>query len=322
MNLFTQCACVLLESAPATDVLLRGLRGWEVVGPQSPAPGDDGWVACGPGFAVELSNGTQVIVDVVDRPWPDDPGRAAGDPVLSSAWCAGLFGPGSAPGALARAREQSWAWPGGAGAAERHRAVIRMRTLVGLDDGALELPREHDPVHELTSLAELGGALVRLPGALGLFFPGGEALRSREQVEAAMGRRAGHGPPSVELWSNTRGLGLGEEAGTRWMLVDVVGMGQARLPDQEALFAEGQEDAEAAAGLLRGACLRLLAGKPVAEGATADDGRGRRWRVSAARGVLPPGRRLMRWLPEGSARPAEAFLARLPRPAPPPAAPR
>jgi hypothetical protein len=316
MRAFTQCACVLFAEAPTPEELERALDGWTVAGPQAPAPGEDGWVACGPGFAVELRSGGGIVVDVVGRPWPDDPRAAAEVPAIAAAWRSGLLGPSSAPGALARAREQAWSWAKGAEAAGAHRGLVRLRTVIELGDDARQLPKGYDPAHELATLTELSAGLLRLPGAAGLFFPGGEALRSREQVEAVLGRRAGQGPLPVELWTNTRGMGLGEDGGTRFVLVDVVGMGQLRLPDQEALFAEGQEDPEAVADLLRSACLRLASGKAIPEGATTDDRNGRRWRVSAANGVLAPGRRLMRWLPEGSARPSDAFLAGLPQPAP------
>ncbi len=193
---------------------------------------------------------------------------------------------------------------------------MRLRTAVELEGDARQLPKDHDPVHELTTLTELAGGILRLPGATGLFFPGGETLRSREQVEAVLRRKTGLGSPPIDLWLNTRGISLGQEGDARWMLVDVVGMRQVRLPDQEALFAEGHEDPEAAAAFLRNACLRLIAGKGIPEGSTSDDVRGRRWKVSAATGVLAPNRPVLRWLPEESTRPSEAFLAKLPQPPP------
>jgi hypothetical protein len=95
------------------------------------------------------------------------------------------------------------------------------------------------------------------------------------------------------------------------MAVDTVGMGQLRLPDQEAVFAEGEEQVEAVARLLRNASLHLLAGKPLAEGASAEDGNGRRWKSSRATSALFPERPVVRWFAQESARPNEAMLARL-----------
>jgi hypothetical protein len=265
---------------------------------------------------VELRRQSGVMVDVVGRPWPDDPRAAAEVPAIAAGWRSGFLGPSSAPGALARAKQQSWAWQEGVAAAESHRALVRLRTVIDLEGDGRELPKGHDPIHELTTLTELGAAILRLPGATGLFFPGGEALRSREQVDALLRRKTGLGPPPIELWLNTRGIGLGQEGDASWVLVDVVGMRQVRVPDQEAIFAEGREDPEAVAELIRSACLRLIAGQGIPEGSTADDGRGRRWKVSAATGILAPNRPVLRWLPEAGPTPSEAFLAKLPKPPP------
>jgi hypothetical protein len=311
MDIFSQCACVLFERAPDPRDVEAALEGWNVVGPQAAATGDDGWLACGPGFVVELRSGASVIVDLVDRPWPDDPGAATDAPAVVAGYRSGLFGPTASPGALARARAQAWAWDGGAQAAERHRALVRLRTVVTLPTDAPALPADHDPVHELTTLTELAAALLRLRGALALFLPGGEALRSREQVEAAVRRKIGSGSPPIELWSNLRALALGPIGDERWMLVDTVGMGQLRLPDGEAVFVDGQEQVEAIARLLRNASLHLLSGRPVAEGSTAQDGSGRRWVATHATGALSPARAVVRWLPRQSTAPGAAVLARL-----------
>jgi hypothetical protein len=311
---FTQSGCVLFDSAPALEEVERALEAWPVVGKQAPAAGDDGWIASGPGWVIELRNRTGVIVDVVDRPWPDDPRAAVEVPGLASAWRAGIFGPSAAPGALARAKVQSWGWAEGKAAAERHQGFVRLRTVVKLSsaEGKGDLPKGHDPIHELTTLTELAGTLLRLPGATAFFLPGGEALRGREHVADVLKQKTGVGPPPLELWSNVRMVGLGQEGGTRWMLVDVVGMRQLRLVDQEALFADGQEDPDAVMALLRNACLHLVAGRPLPEGSTSEDARRRRWKASSATGLLaPPNRAVLRWTPEESASPSQAFLATL-----------
>jgi hypothetical protein len=312
---FTQCAAVLFDAVPTLSDVERALQGWTVVGSQKPAEGDDGWVACGPGFIVELRSGRPVIVDVVSHRWPDAPG---GEDAVGRAWRSKLFGPVSSPGALARAKKQSWAWPGGAAAADGHVAMVRLRTVVDLaEDGAHQLPQDHDPIHELVTLTELAATLMRLPAATAFFLPGGEALRSREHVEAVLKRKTGLAPPAVDLWVNLRAVGLGEVAGVRWLLHDSVGMGQLRLPDQEAIFAEGAEESEAVAALLMNACLHLADGKGIPDGSTSDDGRGRRWKASTAAGLLAPtGRPVLRWTPEQSAGPTDATLSALVPPHP------
>lgn len=309
MQMFTQCACVLLDEIPPLDELRRALENWPVAGEQAAASGDDGWMACGPGLVVELRSGAAVIADLVDRPFPDVPRAVSQEPALDAAWRQGTFGPTARPGALSRAKEQAWTWAEGAAAADRHRGFVRLRTIVELQDG--ELPKDHDPVHELITVTEMAGDVLRLRAAAALFMPGGETLRSREQVDSMLRRKTGMGPPPIELWLNLRAAGLGQDGDVRWSLVDVVGMGQLRLPDCEAVFAEGQEQAEAVAPLLRNACLHLVSGKDIPDGSTADDARGRRWKASSAQSLLLPGRPVVRWLPEASPQLTEATLAKL-----------
>lgn len=311
---FTQCGCVLFDAAPTLEDVERALEPWPVVGKQAPAPGEDGWIASGPGFIVELRNGAAVMVDVVDHAWPDDPLAAGEVPALASAWKAGIFGPSAVPGALARAKVQSWAWKDGKVAAERHRGFVRLRTVVRLssEEGKRELPKGHDPVHELTTLTELAGTLLGLPGATAFFLPGGEALRSRQHVADVLKQKTGLGLPPLDVWCNVRVVGLGQEGDARWVLVDVVGMRQLRLMDQEALFADGREDPDAAVALLRSACLHLVAGRALPEGSTSQDARRRRWKASGATGLLaPPNRAVLRWVPEESASPGQEFLEKL-----------
>jgi hypothetical protein len=309
---FNQCACVLFERAPALTDVEAALDRWSIAGRSKESGGEQGWALSGPGIILALPDGSFALVDVVSRPWPDDPAAAAAVPEVASAFRAGVFGPGATPGALKRATDQAWAWSGGAAAAQRHGGFVRLRTGYGRPEGA---PREfyggQDPIYELAILTELARSLLHARGALGFFVPAGEALRSREQVDAAIGRKAGQGLPPYELWSNVRALALLQEAGSRWLLLDIVGMGQLGLPDQEAVFAEGQEQPGAVEALLRNACLHVLSGHPIAPGSTSDDGAGRRWTSSLAEGIAAPRRAVVRWLPEQSPKPAEETLAKL-----------
>jgi hypothetical protein len=140
---FMSCAAVLFESTPRLEDVEGALQGWNVWGRPNEVAGEHGWAVSGPGFVIELRSGGIGIVDVVDRPWPDDPRAAESTPALGSAWRIGAFGPGSAPGALARAADQAWSWAEGAAAAEQHRAFVRLRT--GLGDAAVQPPEERDP---------------------------------------------------------------------------------------------------------------------------------------------------------------------------------
>jgi hypothetical protein len=129
-----------------------------------------------------------------------------------------------------------------------------------------------------------------------------------------VGRKAGHGPPPIDMWSNLRAVALVQDAGERWLLLDLVGMAQLGLPDQEAIFADGKEQPEAVQALLRNACMHVLSGKPIPPGSTSDDGSGRRWTASFGSGVIAPRRDVVRWLPEQSPRPSGETLQKLTAP--------
>lgn len=306
---FTQCVAVLFERVPALEIVQRALDEWRVVAEPNQGEGDYGWAVCGPGFVVELRSGGFAVVDVVGRAWPDDPAEAQANSALGAAWRAAAFGPVSVPGALARAIDQSWAWSGGASAASRHSGFVRLRTGATSGDAAPSQKRGFDHVYELATLTELARPLLRLDGALAFFAPGGEALRSESQVEAALERKVGDLPP-LELWSNVRSVALPQQGGVQWLLLDVIGMHQFGLPDLEAVFAEGAEKPDAVEGLLRSACVHQLSA-PIAPGSTADDSGNRRWRAVAAGGIVSPPRPVLRWLPEGSDQPPREVLASL-----------
>jgi uncharacterized protein DUF4261 len=314
---FTQCAAVLFDQAPRLEDVERAIGSWDIAGRPNEGSGEHGWALSGPGFMVALRSGAFGVVDVVGRPWPDDPRLAETVPAIGAAWRSGAFGRAtSTPGALARAADQPWAWDGAAAAASGHGAFVRLRTGHATQPPSEDDPEGRnevyeDPTYELMSLTEMAQPLLRLPGALALFVPAGEALRSKAQTDAALERKVGEGGPPFELWTNVRAVALGQEGDLRWLALDVIGMTQLRLPDLEALFAEGQEEPEAVEALLRNACLHMASGKPIPPGVTADDGRGRRWKTSAARGIVAPPRPVVRWLPEESARPTEATLTKL-----------
>jgi hypothetical protein len=308
---FSQCTCVLFERVPALADVERAFERWTVAGKSTASEGDDGWAVSGPGLILALPDGSFALADLVGRAWPEDPAFGAA-PGLAAAFRAGMFGPGATAGALKRAAEQSWAWPEGAEAARRHGGFVRLRMGYGRPQGApADYRGGQDPVYELVLLTEISRSLFGMKGALGFFVPAGEALRSREQIEAAMGRKAGQGPPPIDMWSNIRAVALLQEGGERWLLVDIVGMGQLGLPDHEAIFADGKEQPDAVQGLLRNACMHVLSGQPIPPGSTSDDGAGRRWTASLASGVVAPRREVVRWLPEQSPRPSEELLRKL-----------
>ena len=100
---------------------------WGPAGQPTPGEGEHGWALCGPGRTFALRSGAFLVVDIVDRPWPDDLAAAQRVPAIGSAWRVGAFGAVATPGALARASDQPWMWDGTA-ALKQHRAFVRIRT--------------------------------------------------------------------------------------------------------------------------------------------------------------------------------------------------
>src|SRR3954469_23334509 len=248
---FTQCACVLFERAPNLEEVVRVLADWPVSGYRKQGSGEYDWALCGPGMVLDLRGEGHAVVDVVDRPWPDDVQAALTIPALASAWRAGAFGPWSTPGALARAIDQAGEGEVSAAVA-RHGGFVRIRT--ALPGNGPPRKGRGGPAYDLMTLTELATPLVRLEGALAFFVPAGEALRERKHLDEVARRKVGSGPPPVELWSSVRAIALPPEDGKSWLLLDVVGMNQLGLPDLEAIFAEGEEQPEPVDAMLRNVC--------------------------------------------------------------------
>jgi len=311
---FTQCVAVLFSVNPDLDEVTKSLERWPFGGWAKEVEGKDGWALSGAGWVFDLPEGGFATVDVVNHPWPDDPAVAAASPGIGAAYTRGAFGPAATPGALARASDQSWLWPEGATVASEHQAFVRIRFgfAVPKEESAEAAKRpKRDPLYELGLLTEIAQPLLRKTGALAFFDPAGEALRSKEQIDAALKRKVGSGPPPIELWTNVRSIALLRESDATWLGLDIVGLWQLGLPDVEAIFAEGKEDPEAVERLLRNVALHLTAGRPVAPGSTSDDGSGRRWEASHGFAVVAPRRPVVRWLPSGSPRPSEAIMEKL-----------
>lgn len=296
---YTQTVVVLFELAPAVEALRAALApGFEVV--KSLDGGDDAWFG-GPGLLVAYRrevNGA-LVVDVVDRPWPDDMGDPKDGTSLFGAWTLGQLGPLTFPGNLARAAQQAWRWRDGAPAAvAAHQGFVRLRlTYVGgASQDAPVMPRDCDPVHELEFLTRAARALLDLPSALAFFVPGGEILLSRELLDGISRHFHAHGLPPVAAWCNLRLFNL--DGG--WSLMDTVGNWQLDLPDMEAAFPKGSRDLGEVDEFLRNATdyHREKGADIVKDGETMDLSGRPPWRgLHFEDSLLSPPRRVLRWIP-------------------------
>jgi len=253
----TLCMAVLL-ARPATrhtlDALLRPL------GDVRPEAG---------GLVLE-AEGIEIAVDPFDQPFPSG--------TEGEAFAAGAFGAGSTPQSLQRAVDHPWTWRESRMVAPRHQAFVR-----------LLLTSAGAPIPEMMCLTRAAAALGEADGALCVFTPAGEALRSVEAVQDGL-RRIGAVPAPVDLWTNTRLASLGP----RWQAMDTVGLGPLGHTDLAALFLPDRCTWRAADAFLRNLCLYVLDGGALAGGDGLPGPDGTEWEVRASpTALLPPERPLL-----------------------------
>lgn len=303
-GMFTQGLCVLFKAAPTLDQLTAALSGIEILKRNDAFRN---WEFGGPtlNLGVDIGAGGTVLVDIVDRPWPDHMGDPQNEATLFGAWSIGHFGPFAFPGGLERASQQCWAWDAGPTVAASHKAFARIRTsyAIGASPDAPVLPEEYDPLAELEAVTQLALCLLDVPGALCYFNPGGEVLRDRETLVEALEFGNEQQLPTLDLWSNIRLFRVDET----WSLMDTVGNDQLDIPDQEACVRGDTYDFREVDGFLRNVSLYLLReGEVVEDGDTMDGPGNVPWKAHELEaGLSDPPRRVLRWIPEDGVAPPE-----------------
>lgn len=297
-GLFTQGLAVLFEESVGIEEISALLSRFPVVRRADP---EVGWEMSGPAVVLAFRpevHGT-VLVNVVDRPWPDDLGHPQKSPELFAAWMSGYFSPGAYPGGLQRAVQQSWRWEGAEAAVARHRAFVRIQLTyaIGAAPDAPLLPEDTDPVTELRFLTAVMQAILEHPKALCYFNPSGEVLLPRTLCREMIEHNTRHDLPALDVWTNVRMFRIGDG----WLLMDCVGNSQLDRQDHEAAFPEGKFEPEDVDLFLRNLSLYLLEKGPVIQdGETTDGPGGAVWRARALEeGLSSPPRALLRWLPVG-----------------------
>lgn len=308
-GLFTQSAYVLLERPAGLDAVAGKLGAFGAVNRvETGLP----WTFGGSTLLLPMlgSERGRVVVDVVDRPWPDDMEDPQRDPDLFGAWGFGQFGPRVWPGSLLRACQHHWG-ADVAARARKHRAFVRVRTTyaAGARGDEPVVPPDYDPLPELLLLTRVASALLDVPGALAYFNPSGESLREPHLVRQALEEHDGGGLPPYFVWFNRR---LVHFEGSDWSMTDLVGLGQLGRPDHEACYPRRQVDPnDVPLFLYNTAHVLLSQGITVRDGQTTNNPyvRGQDWRArNFSRGKMPPPRPVVRWFPQGSD-PPEALLA-------------
>ena len=257
----TRCMAALFDRPPSLETLDALLRPLGTVRPEAD------------GLVVEV-DGAELRVDPFSLPWPGEAERKA-QPDLEAAFAAGAFGTGTDPLSFQRAVEHPWTCRDARRVAPDHQAFVR-----------LLLPATAASIPEWMLLTRAVAALAPAPGALCVFTPAGESLRSFERVQAAL-RSLGEAPAPADLWVNTRLLSLGP----RWQAMDTVGMAQLGHPDLVALYDTGRTSYRGADAFLRNLCLYLLDGGTLEDGDRLAGPDGEEWEIRASdQPLLPPER--------------------------------
>jgi hypothetical protein len=232
----TQCVVLLLENPVELDDIDQLLKELSFVhgSKESGVP----WAFSGPRLIYEFRpeiNGL-LSVDTVDRRWPDHMGGndTEEDKEIFGAWVTSQFGPITYPGGLSRAACQ---YADGADLVSQHQAFIRLRIsyVFGGGEDALLNPPGYDPKLELNFITDMAVKLLKLPGALAFFNPGGEVLIPKSALSETyeLSSKTGSTPPP--LWTSFRTF----EAEDSWVVADVVGVGQIDCVDAELCFQQG-----------------------------------------------------------------------------------
>ncbi len=306
-GLFSQSLCVLLERTPSLDELQGALAGFAQRN-ASPRRDNATWFG---GFDEVLLpyreelNG-HVLVDIVDRRWPDSMGDPKDEQELFGAWTMGAFGPGAYPGNLQRAVAHAFHWPEGAvEIAQKHTAIIRLRLsyVFGKGKDAEIIPEGADALDELVFLTRAARALLSLDGALAFFNPNAELLLEAQDIDARLAEAQAMKAAPLGVLCHVRFAHIGEAEG--WAVMDTVGLSQLHQHDHEAIFRPEELNPNEVAGWLHQLAHYLHQQGPVIEAGHTVDGPGGTWRCQAIHSdpLMPAPRSVLRWHPEGAALP-------------------
>ena len=300
---FTQSAMVLLEHPIDVEALAECLKDFDIGSPVERGP--DSWMG-GAGVVLAMRpevNGA-VIVDLVDRPWPDHLGDVKEDMDLFSAWSMGWFGPFTYPNNLAQAQAMSFSWNEGREVSARHRAFVRIKssyTLGAVAPDAPVMPPDYAALPELRYVTDVARAVLQAPGALAYFNPNGEVLRSPSGLDEDIAWHRERELLPLPIWTNVRLFKLTDG----WSLMDTVGMEQLDVIDNEACFLTNKFSPQEVDAFLRNATNYVFDNGPVIKDGNTMDGPGRlRWVAHSFEDSLAPRpRRVLRWLPDDGSRP-------------------
>jgi len=312
---YTQCLVILLRAPVSLHDILDRLSSFQA---QANEPGSSDWFRGSLSVTLPFradANGT-VVVDLIDRPWPDQMGDAERETELFGAWHMGHFGV-TWPFSLKRACQQSWQWAEGKTVPLSSKAFLRVRTtyLVNASKDSLVMPTDYEPLSELKFVTRVAAVLAGLPQAISYFDPAGERVWEPKRFADYFSRADAEGGLPIDVWCNVRLYNLDDRA-KGWCLMDTVGMAQLDAADHEAIFPSARYKTGEVAGFLLNIAAYIAQNGPViANGNTVDGPGDLHWQAThAEQGQVTPPRAVLRWLPmDGRPVPPAVITAPKPR---------
>lgn len=297
-GLFTQGIMVLLRQSITIQEVAECLNDFS---PSEPLPAADDWTFLGPSILMNMDEDGigNVVVDIVERPWPDALGHPETEPEVFAGWGLGSFGPHTFPGSLQRAKEQSWVWEEGRSMGEEAVAFLRVRSsyVLGVDDDdAPIIPEGYEAFDELALVTEVAAALTELPQAICYFNPNGEVLRDSKTLNESFELAEENDFPPLDLWSNVRLFKLENN----WATMDTIGNEQLDLLDVEACFdTEAYDFAEVESFLRMVTCYLEEQEEPIENGDTMEGPGEKVWKVFyCPEALVSPPRQVLRVMPQ------------------------
>ena len=282
--MFTQSAFVLLNEIVLTEQILAALHDQDFLVTLHKQGNDLLTRAVASDVCevvIQTKQRASVLIDGMNTTWPDKIPNDKEDPVTFLSWHAAAFGAFAYPGCLARAVQECRTWPGAKKAVERHRALLRVRFSYEKEQESRDASEAYPPLEELVHITRLLLALDWLPGVLGYFFPGGEALCSSELLHATWEAFERRGWKPFDLWIMwiNRRLGHTAEA-PDWAVIDTIGMWQLAVTDIEAFFQPARYQPLQVANWLANVASYLYDNGPIIEeGQTVTGPGGKNWQA-------------------------------------------
>jgi hypothetical protein len=298
-RVFVETMVLLLRSVPTIQEIKTVLGEFTINRVRK--EGIDTWEHCGPAIFLEYREECfgQYVIDIVDRPWPDELDYDKPDTTLHKAWREGCFGINTCPGALERAIEHAWVWPEGREAVKEAKAFLRVRTTFVLDrDEEFEddewIPCDYYAAEELMEIHSVILALFKLPQVICYFNPQGEVLREEKSFDEADELYYDNELPALELWCNVRLFRFNDQ----WTMMDTVGNSQIGTPDIEAIFFSEAYSPADIEQLLRVATMYFLENADFNEESIEDEN-GTSWKLTIhLDSVCDPPRQVVRLIPD------------------------